>query len=238
MEEKSNQFYESLKPPLAFIGLIWGIHLLQIIFNLNFGYLGVFPREWFGIKGIFTSPLIHGDFSQLTNNSIPFLVLGTMILFFYRKVAYRSFVMIYLITGFAVWLMARQTFHIGLSGVVFGLVTFVMANGFFRRNIKSLVLALIVFLLYSGMLAGVFPLKEGISWESHLIGALTGIFTAYYYKHEIEADEEDPYATETDIDEANRPYFLPRDTFEKTKEERRREEEGNDPWNTTSTWDA
>ena len=139
-------------------------------------------------------------------------------------------------TGIAVWLLARQTFHIGLSGVVFGLVTFVMANGFFRRNIRSMVLAMIVFLLYSGMLAGVFPMKEGISWKSHLFGAIAGVFTAYYYKEEIELEEEDPYAQE-ESGLQSESYFLPRDIFEKTKEERRREAEDNDDtWFSNSTF--
>ena len=119
MKEKSNQLIESMKLPLAFLAGIWLIHIFQFILNLNLGYLGVFPREWFGLKGILTSPLIHADFSHLTNNSIPFLVLGTMMLFFYRKVAISSFFMIYFITGIAVWLLARERFHIGLSGVVF-----------------------------------------------------------------------------------------------------------------------
>jgi membrane associated rhomboid family serine protease len=236
MKEKKNPLFESMRLPLAFLAAIWFVHIFQFIFNLNFGYLGVFPREWFGLKGIITAPLIHGDFSHLTNNSIPFLVLGTMILFFYRKVAISSFFMIYFITGIAVWLLARQTFHVGLSGVVFGLVTFVMANGFFRRNLRSIVLALIVFLLYSGMLAGVFPMKDGISWESHLFGALAGVFTAYYYKEEIEIEEEDPYAQEKS-DSQNDSYFLPRDIFEKTKEERRKEAERNDDgWYSDSTF--
>ena len=235
MEDNKNQLMESLKMPVAFLIAIWFIHMFQFIFNLNFGYLGVFPREWFGLKGILTAPLIHGDFSHLTNNSIPFFVLSTMMIFFYRKVALQSFFMIYFITGIAVWLLARERFHIGLSGVVFGMVTFVMSNGFFRRNVKSIVLALIVFLLYSGMLAGVFPMKEGISWESHLFGALAGIFTAYYFKREIEADEEDPFEEETDLNSES--YFLPRDIFEKTKEERRREAEDNDDgWFSNSTF--
>ena len=237
MKENTNQLIEDMKMPLAFLAGIWLIHLVQLVFNLNFGYLGIFPREWFGLKGILTAPLIHGDFSHLINNSIPFLVLGTMVMFFYQRVAIPSFFMIYFMTGIAVWLLARQRFHIGLSGIVFGLATFVMSNGFFRRNIKSIVLALIVFLLYSGMLAGVFPLKEGISWESHLCGALAGIFTAYYFKEEIEADEENPYPDD-EADPENQSYFLPRDIFEKTKEERRREkEEQNDGWYSDSTYD-
>lgn len=237
MKEDQNQLIEAMKLPMAFLAGIWLIHILQFILNLDLGYLGVFPREWFGLKGILSSPLIHGDFSHLTNNSIPFFVLSTMMLFFYRKVAVPSFFMIYFITGIAVWLLARQRFHIGLSGVVFGLVTFVMSNGIFRRNIKSIVLALVVFLLYSGMLAGVFPLKDGISWESHLFGALAGIFTAYYYKEEIEADEKNIYADQ-EADPESKTYFLPRDIFDKTKEERRRESEDNDDgWYSNSTYD-
>ena len=236
MEEKNNQLLESMKMPLAFLVAIWFVHVFQFIFDLNFGYLGVFPRAWFGLKGIITAPLIHGDFSHLINNSIPFFVLSTMIIFFYRRVAISSFFMIYFITGIAVWLLARERFHIGLSGVVFGLVTFVMSNGFFRRNLKSIVLALIVFLLYSGMLAGVFPMKEGISWESHLYGALAGIFTAYYFKEEIETDEVDPFA-EPETELSSNSYFLPRDTFDKTKEERRREaEDSDDSWFSNSTF--
>ncbi len=234
MKEQTNQLIESMKLPLAFLAGIWLIHIFQFIFSIDFGYLGVFPRTWSGLTGIFSAPLVHGDFSHLTNNSIPFFVLGTMTLFFYRKVAINSFFLIYILTGAAVWLIARQRYHIGLSGVVFGLVTFVMSNSFFRRNVRSIVLALIVFLLYSGMLAGIFPMEEGISWESHLCGALAGIFTAYYYKEELEPDEEE-LLPEEDTDPAS--YFLPRDIFDKTKEERRREkEQNNDGWNSDATY--
>jgi hypothetical protein len=87
------------------------------------------------------------------------------------------------------------------------------------------------------MLAGVFPMEDGISWESHLFGAMAGIFTAYYYKEEIESDEED-FFQEEEADLENRSYFLPRDIFEKTKDERRREAEGNnDGWYSDSTFD-
>ncbi len=236
--QEKNRLLESLFPPVIFLIAIWGIHIIQYIFGLRWGFLGVYPRKFFGLKGILTSPFIHGDFSHLFNNTIPFFVLSTMTLYFYKKVAFRSIIMIYVLTGVAVWLLARQTFHIGLSGVVFGLFGFVLGNGIFRRNIRSIVLALIVFLLYSGMLAGLFPVEEGVSWESHASGFVIGLFTAYYYKEELEAEEIKNAPWENEPDQADLPYFLPPDIFDKTKAERRREaeerarqrEQDNDGW--------
>lgn len=222
--EKENQhFIESIKAPLIFIGFLWGLHIFQWLMGSRWAFLGVYPRKLWGLTGVFTSPLIHGDFSHLTNNSIPFLVLGSMILYFYNRVAFRSFTMIYILTGFAVWLIARERFHIGLSGVVFGLLSFVLGSGFFRRNVKSIVLALVVLFFYSGMLVGLFPTEEGISWESHLSGFIVGMFTAFYYKGEIEADEVQDSPWEEELAYSDRPYFFPRDIFDKTRAERQRE---------------
>ncbi len=220
MEETTPSFMDSIKWPLAFVSSWWLIHLLQQLFGWDLGYLGVYPLEWFGVKGIFTAPLIHGDLSHLIHNSIPFLVLTTIIVHFYQSVAFRSILMIYLLTGLAVWLGARSVFHIGASGVVYGLVTFLMGNGLFRRNPKSVVLALVVFLFYSGMLVGVLPNQRGFSWESHLYGALVGFFVSYFYKEEIEADEIDEWAQQKDPDEHLRPFFLRPDTFDMTRAER------------------
>jgi len=89
-----------------------------------------------------------------------------------------SFFMIYIITGFSVWLFGRSVYHIGASGVVYGLISFIFWSGVFRRNLKSIVLALIVIILYSGYLGGIVPNKEGISWESHLLGGIVGIVVA------------------------------------------------------------
>lgn len=236
---EKNQLLESLRIPVIFILIIWSLHIFQYLFSMRWGFLGVYPREFYGLKGIFTSPFIHGDFSHLFNNTVPFFILSTMTLYFYKKVAIRSILMIYILTGFAVWLLARETYHIGLSGVVFGLFGFVLGNGIFRRNIRSIVLALIVFLLYSGMLVGLFPTDEGVSWESHAAGFFIGLFTAYFYKGELEAEEIKHSPWEDEPDHADQPYYFPRDVFDKTKQERLREaeERKNDGWISDNTFD-
>ncbi len=217
--------FRHFKYPVAFIALLFLVHGVQCWAHADWGYYGIFPRETFGLRGIVLSPLLHSDWGHLISNSVPLLVASSMMLYFYPRVAIASFVWIYFLTGFSVWLMARSVYHVGASGVVYGLVAFIAWSGIFRRNSKAVVLALIVTVLYGGMLAGVLPNKEGISWESHLFGGLAGIFTAHFYKEQIEHDEERHYPFAKEMPRHEQPFFLPRDIFEKTKEERRREAE-------------
>ncbi len=239
-EKKQSDFYRSLQFPIIFLLIIWIIHLVQVIGGMDFGYYGVYPRRLFGLKGILTSPLIHSDFGHLLSNSVPLLALGGMVFYFYRRVALRSFFMIYVLTGLAVWILADTGFHIGASGVVYGLVTFVMGNGLFRRNVKSVVLGLIVLFFYSGIFVGVLPNQEGVSWESHLYGALIGLFTSYFYKEEIEADEKEDLPSWADESEESDEYYFPRDTFEKTKAQREQEARDQDAfgsgWTSSDTF--
>lgn len=228
--KQKNPFFQSLRLPFKFILVIWGIHLIQLLPGIDLKFLGVYPRAFFGLKGILFAPLIHADFQHLIHNSTPFFVLSVMIMFFYKRVAVRSIIMIYLLTGLSVWLFARPVFHIGASGVVYGLVSFVFWNGIFRRNLKSIVLALIVTFLYSSFLLGVLPNQEGISWESHLMGGIIGIFASFWYKDEIEKDEKKEVPSwEREPQPTDHSFFLDRDVFDKTKEERKREQRNDLP---------
>lgn len=204
--------------PIAFVGLLWVIHIFQSITGTDLRNLGVFPRHIEGLPGILTSPLIHGSWEHLFYNSVSFLILGVVIFWFYPKIALRSIVWLYLLSGLGVWIFAiPNSYHIGASGVVYGMVSLVFWNGIFRRNVKSIVLALIVLVLYAGFFEGIVPGKEGISWESHLLGGIAGIVMAWLYRKEIEEDEIKP-AVEEETEE--REYFLPRDAFEMTRSQR------------------
>lgn len=224
MDNSIKTLLSSVRFSSSFIIVIWVVHIYKYATENALIQFGVYPRELEGIIGIFTSPLVHGSWGHLISNSVPLFVTLTIIHFFYRRVALSSFLMVYLLTGASVWMFGRSVYHIGASGVVYGLISFIFWSGIFRRNIKSIVLALIVTILYAGYLEGIVPVKEGVSWESHLLGGIAGIFVAFFLKGLIERDEEirDPWAYETDeeID-----FYLPRDTFEKTKKQRILEEE-------------
>lgn len=219
---QQQKIISSIRLPTYFLLVIWAIQLFQRLFQEDLGLLGILPRELEGLKGVILAPLVHADFTHLLSNSIPLFVLSVIILFFYRKVALSSFLILYLVTGLMVWIFARgNTYHIGASGVVYGLVSFVFWMGIFRRSVKAIILALIVTMLYSGMFLGVLPNQEGISWESHLLGGLVGIFAAYWFKDDLESDDEKPsYSWENEPELLERPFFLNRDIFDRKKSER------------------
>lgn len=231
---------DSIRVAAWLVGILWVIHFFQVATGLDFGFLGTYPRQFWGLRGILASPFIHADFPHLMSNSVPIFILTSTIFFFYQKVATRAFLMIYLLTGLMVWIFARTVFHIGASGVVYGLVSFIFWNGIFRRSLQSIVLALVVTVLYSGYFAGILPNQEGISWESHLLGGLVGIFVAYYFKEEMEADERTEVASwELEPDAKSTPFLSP-DTFEKTKQERWQEAQEkriSPDWYTNSTYE-
>lgn len=169
--------------PLTFPIIIWLIHLVSVLLSYNLSPFGILPRKLSGLIGILTSPLIHGSFSHLLSNTAPLIILGIGIFYFYPKSAYRSFVLIYFGTGFLVWLLGRQVFHIGASGVVYGYVSFLFFSGIFRKDNKSIALSLLVVFLYGGLVWGILPGMKGISWESHLFGAVTGLAAAFIFRN-------------------------------------------------------
>jgi membrane associated rhomboid family serine protease len=169
--------------------------------------MGILPRDGFGLMGIITAPLIHGDFSHLISNTFPIIVLGWIVFFFYPKISFFLFTFVYIITGLLVWLLAREVYHIGASGLVYGFVSFLFFSGIFRRDNKSVALALIITFLYGGLVWGILPGMKGISWESHLFGTIAGLVAAYIFrqvdppskKYDWEDEEDDFDVNELEV---------------------------------------
>ncbi len=167
---------------LAFVLLLWLVKIFEITSGANLVSLGIFPRKFSGLIGIISAPLIHADFNHLISNSFPLLFLGMGISYSYPKSSTKLFFGVYLLHGLLVWIIARQAYHIGASGLVYGFVSFLFFSGIIRRDNRSIALALIVTLFYGGLTWGVLPIKEEISWESHLSGSLVGILFAFIFR--------------------------------------------------------
>lgn len=226
-EKYSKKLKESLLLPIYLVAIMWAIQVVNWLVGLQFGWLGIYPREIFGLRGILFAPVIHGSWGHILSNTPPLFVMSAMLLFFYRRVAFPAFTMIYLLTGLAVWIFGRSVFHIGASGVIFGLATFLIANGAFRRDLKSIALALLVVFYYGSMFAGVLPGQPGVSWESHLLGGIVGIFASFWFKDSIEKDEvKVKYSWEEEPLE--RKNFFESNIFDTPKAERQKKE--NDYW--------
>jgi membrane associated rhomboid family serine protease len=195
--------------PAAYVGLLWGIKIAESLLDISLVSFGIFPREAFGLFGILMSPLIHSDFNHLLSNTFPLLFLLPGIIYFYPKSSAKVICSVYFFTGLLVWLFARSAFHIGSSGLIYGFVTFLFFSGIIRRDNRSIALSLIVTFLYGSLIWGILPTDEGISWESHLYGAIVGIILAFIlrkkdpskkYDWEDEPEEIPPHKLEISYD--------------------------------------
>jgi membrane associated rhomboid family serine protease len=172
----------SLAISFGFVIVLWAVAFLNWAFEMQFYKLGVYPREFKGLIGILTAPLIHADFSHLISNSFTLLILLFGVLYFYRTSAFSVFIIIYVVDGILVWLTARPSYHIGASGLIYGFASFLFFSGVFRKDRRSIALSLLVVFLYGSLVWGVLPIEKGVSFESHLFGAVTGAVCAFLYR--------------------------------------------------------
>ncbi|WGH75418.1 rhomboid family intramembrane serine protease [Tenacibaculum tangerinum] len=168
--------------PLLFVFAIWFIYWLEIKFGWNFNKFGVFPRNFSGLKGVFFSPFIHSDTKHLFNNSVPLFVLSACLFYFYKEMSFKVLIYGGIITGLLTWIIARESYHIGASGIVYLLFSFVLFSGIIKKNYRLVAVSFITIFLYGSMIWYVFPIKEGMSWEGHLSGLLTGFALALFYR--------------------------------------------------------
>jgi membrane associated rhomboid family serine protease len=187
---------------VSFVAVLWLVHLGAALFDLNLVKYGIYPRRITGTIGIAFAPLIHGSFSHLFTNSVSILLLGTALLYGYPRSARVVLACLYAGTGLAVWLTARDAYHIGASGLTFGMMFFVFIIGAIRWDRRAIALSMLVFFLYGGMVWGIFPTDPNVSYESHFFGALIGVVLAILCRNRDPAPLEKRYSWE---DEAETP---------------------------------
>lgn len=199
---------------LAFAALLWLIKLLELALGLDLSHYGVYPGTLRGLGGAVFAPLIHGSLGHLFSNTLPLIILGSALLYGYPRAAKQVIPALYFGTGIAVWLFARSAWHIGASGLTFGMMFFVFTVGVLRWDTRSIALALVVFLLYGGMIWGVFPGDPAVSFESHLAGALIGITLAVLLKNRDPAPPRKRYSWEDEKQASEPEPWPPRDWVE------------------------
>ncbi|MBD1395588.1 rhomboid family intramembrane serine protease [Pontibacter sp. JH31] len=190
LQAENERFAYSFLPGTLFIALIWLIALLVYLTGVELSWLGIRPREFFGLIGVVAGPLIHSGLNHLLSNSFPLVLLSGFILFLHRPVALRVVVLVYVLSGLFTWFIGRDAYHVGASGVVYGLAGFLLFNGIMRRDRAGLAVSLAVLFLYGGLFYGLFPSEERISWEGHLGGLIAGLVAAVVYGEHVESKKE------------------------------------------------
>lgn len=162
---------------VGYLVVIWAVHLVNVfVFGGALSYYGIRPLDFNGIWGIFTAPLLHANFEHLVSNSVPGAVFAFLIGLSGRKAWWEVTIIVVLIAGVGTWLLGGPgTNHIGASSLVYGWLAYLIIRGIFNRSMLQFVLGLILAVVYSGLVWGVLPIYEGVSWQGHLFGALGGI---------------------------------------------------------------
>lgn len=187
MQEGNNQnLWLQLKRPLSIIGsfivLLWLIEAVdQLLFRQSLDNFGVHPRSIVGLWGILWAPFLHRGFQHLLANTGPLLILGSIIMISrsVRDFLITSMIVV-MVGGLGTWLIGpADSVHLGASGLIFGYFGFLLLSAYFERSCRSIAIAVVVLLLYSGIIWGVLPQGNGISWQTHLFGFVGGWIAAY-----------------------------------------------------------
>ncbi|MEC5126773.1 rhomboid family intramembrane serine protease [Verrucomicrobiales bacterium BCK34] len=182
-DHRREQWGLAMKDNLALlvgaVVIAWGLQIADLVTFSFLDNFGIKPRTLSGLFGILAAPFLHGGFGHLLSNTLPFLMLGGIVLIGGRKLFVAISLFIIAIGGGALWTVGPGgTNHIGASLLIFGYLGFLLARGVVEKSTFWIVVSVIVLVLYGGMLAGVLPGQEGISWQGHLFGFIAGVIGA------------------------------------------------------------
>lgn len=168
--------------PFLMVLLIWVVFFLDVTYHWHAYEWGVFPGTLKGLRGILFAPLLHGSLAHLYSNTLPVFFLGASLFYFYPRASWKVLITGYIATGAITWVIGRPSYHIGISGMIYLLSSFIFFKGIFSKYYRLIALSLAVVLFYGGTVWYVFPIKEEISWESHLGGFVIGLLLAVFIK--------------------------------------------------------
>jgi len=184
MSQPKNSFSQEIQKQISilgsFVAIFWILEILdQFVFHHTLDGYGIRPHSLIGLRGILFAPFLHGGFGHLIANTVPFLILGWLVMIQETSDFWIVTIITMLIGGVGTWMLgAPNSVHIGASSLIFGYLGFLLLRGYFQRNIASILLSLVVGFLYGGLIWGVLPTQPGISWQGHLFGFLGGVLSA------------------------------------------------------------
>lgn len=211
--------------PVLMLLAVWLVFWYQTTVDYGIKSYGIRPQKAEGLLGVFTSPFLHGDLNHLYNNSFPLLILSLALFYFYNKIAWKVLGFGVLLSGFLTWLIGSSGNHIGASGLIYVLFSFIFFKGIFAKHYRLIALSLVVIFMYGSMIWYVFPIKQGMSWEGHLGGLITGLLFALVFKNNVAKperyvwqqpdynEEEDPFMKHFD-ENGNFIESLPEETID------------------------
>ena len=143
--------------PLFLLFVMYALEVLETGMDWDFTRLGVYPREQRGVFGIFAHPLVHGSWRHLWANSLPFLFLSWCLFYFYRGIAPVILFLVWVGCGVLTWAIGKPGWHVGASGIIYGLAFFLFFSGLLRKYVPLVAISLLVTFLYGGLVWNMMP---------------------------------------------------------------------------------
>ena len=172
----------ALQASVAFVTLLIVVYVTQGLFDARL--FAVTPQTTAGLMGVVTAPLLHGSLEHIVANGVSVLMLGTLAGSVYPRATLAAVPLLWLGSGLGAWMLGTPgTHHLGASGLTHGLLFLLFVLGLLRRDRPAIAAAMIAFMFYGGMLLTVLPREAGVSWQSHLGGALGGVLAAWWFRH-------------------------------------------------------
>jgi membrane associated rhomboid family serine protease len=191
--------------PGILVFVMWFVKIIEVLFGLDFSEGGIFPLTIKGLPGIILSPFVHADFNHLFSNTLPLFFLSVALFYFYSDLALKIYGWTFLLTGLSVWIAGRPVWHIGASGLVYGLASFLFFSGIIRKYFRLVALSLLIVFLYGSMVWGIFPgVYKNVSWESHMLGFVSGVVLSIVYRNDGPTEPVYEWMLEDDEDEADK----------------------------------
>ncbi|HHJ20164.1 MAG TPA: rhomboid family intramembrane serine protease [Gammaproteobacteria bacterium] len=168
--------------PAAFylVAFMWLLQVAQMLLPGDLSHFGILPRHLSGLIGIPLAPWIHHGWMHLISNSIPFLVLGTLLQYSSKGNFWDITIILAVVGGLGTWLLGSAGYHAGASGLIFSYWAYLLADAYYSRSIKSALIAVVVFLLYGGLVFSLLDFRPQISWVGHASGMVAGVLVARY----------------------------------------------------------
>lgn len=161
------------------VAVFWVIELADRILPGNFERWGIRPRSGRGLVGVVAAPFLHGSWGHLIANTIPFVILGLLVLSGGLDRWVNVSIISALVSGLGVWLFSgSNSITVGVSGVIFGYLGYLLSRGFFERRPVAILIGVVALMGYGGMVWGVLPSRPDVSWQGHLFGFLGGVLAA------------------------------------------------------------
>jgi membrane associated rhomboid family serine protease len=184
-DHKKSSVLQALLVGLVFTSLPWFVFAYEQYFDVHLYQYGVLPRKLAHLYGIFTMPFLHSDWQHILGNTPPLFILTSFLFYFYKKFFGWVYMYIYILAGFWTWIIGREDFHIGASGIIYGLTSYIFFSGAWSKNYRLAAISLLIVFLYGSIIWGIFPMEKHVSWEGHLSGFVAGFILSIYYRKEL-----------------------------------------------------